>query len=132
VLVVVNPMVPLRIAGDGDRSALRERGMLTIINQALRIGATRALRDQTRRVEESGRAVLTIEPEPAESLLFFGNPASFEVRRRILEYAYKSTRAQVVQAAEAGHPALARAGFTLRPARSEPSRPRPSEPSRPA
>jgi predicted acylesterase/phospholipase RssA len=131
VLVVVNPMVPLRVSAEADRGALRERGMLTIINQALRIGATRALRDQTRRVEESGRSVLTIEPDPAESLLFLGNPASFDVRRRILEYAYRHTRSQVVQAVEAGHPALARAGFTLRSTRSEPSRPRPSEPSRP-
>jgi NTE family protein len=126
VLVVVNPMVPLRGTGhasDGDAGPLRERGLLTIVNQAIRIGSTRAQRDQTRRAEESGRAVLNIEPEPAESFLFFGNPSSFEVRRRILEYAYRRTRALVTQAAESGHPALERAGWTLRPARSEPSRP---------
>jgi len=124
VLVVVNPMVPLRVpSGGAEAGTLRDRGLLTIVNQAIRIGTTRAQREQSRRAEESGRAVLTIEPEPAESLLFFGNPASFEVRRRILEYAYRHTRALVLQAAESGHPALERAGWSLRPVRSEPSRP---------
>jgi NTE family protein len=126
VLIVVNPMVPLRGQGsgaDGEPGSLRERGLLTIVNQAIRIGTTRAQRDQSRRAEESGKAVFTIEPESAESLLFFGNPASFEVRRRILEYAYRHTRSLVLQAAETNHPAFERAGWTLRPVRSEPSRP---------
>lgn len=125
VLVVVNPMVPLRVpaSGGSESSPLRERGLLTIVNQGIRIGTTRAQREQSRRAEESGKPVLTIEPEPEESLLFLGNPASFEVRRRILEYAYRHTRALVTQAADAGHPALERAGWTLRPVRSEPSRP---------
>jgi predicted acylesterase/phospholipase RssA len=119
VLFVVNPLVPLRT----DRVLLRDRGLLTVTNQAIRIGSWRALRDQCRVAEAAGKAVLCIEPEPAESLLFFGNPESFEVRRRILEYAYRRCRALVVQAAETRHPALARTGFTLRPARSEPPRP---------
>ncbi|HTQ06129.1 MAG TPA: patatin-like phospholipase family protein [Polyangiaceae bacterium] len=119
VLVVVNPLVPLRAEGGG----LRDRGLLTIINQAIRIGSWRALRDQCRAAEAQGKAVLSIEPEPAEGLLFFGNPASFDVRRRILEYAYRHARALIAHAAETGHAALTRAGWTLRPARSEPSRP---------
>jgi predicted acylesterase/phospholipase RssA len=121
VIVMVNPLVPMRVS-DGS-AGLRERGLLTILNQAIRIGAWRALRDQTKSAELSGKAVLSIEPEPAESLLFFGNPASFEVRRRILEYAYRHTRGLVAAAVEAGHPALVRAGWTPRPVRSEPSRP---------
>jgi predicted acylesterase/phospholipase RssA len=119
VLVVVNPMVPLR----AERGGLRDRGLLTIINQAIRIGSWRALRDQCRVAEAAGKAVLCIEPEPAESLLFFGNPESFDVRRRILEYGYRHGRALIAQAVDAGHPAFARTGWTLRPARSEPSRP---------
>jgi predicted acylesterase/phospholipase RssA len=119
IIVVVNPLVPLR----ADGGTLRDRGLLTIINQAIRIGSARALRDQCRAAEALGKAVLSIEPEPAESLLFFGNPANFDVRRRILEYAYRHARTLVTAAAEAGHPALERAGYSLRPARSEPSRP---------
>jgi NTE family protein len=121
VLVVVNPLVPLK-AGDGG-TGLRDRGLLTIINQAVRIGSARALRDQVKGAEAQGKAVLTIEPEPTESLLFFGNPASFEVRRRILEYAYRNARATIAAAVEAGHPALTQTGWTPRPPRSEPSRP---------
>jgi predicted acylesterase/phospholipase RssA len=126
VLVVVNPMVPLRVPAapePAEGGTLRERGLLTIVNQAIRIGTTRAQREQSRRAEESGKPVLTIEPESAESLLFFGNPASFEVRRRILEYAYRHTHKLVTQAWESGHAAFDRAGWTLRPPRSEASRP---------
>lgn len=119
VLVVVNPLVPLR----AERGALRDRGLLTIINQAIRIGSHRSIHDQCRAAEAQGKAVLSIEPEPAEALLFFGNPASFDVRRRILEYAYRHARALIAQAADSGHAALTRAGWALRPARSEPSRP---------
>jgi predicted acylesterase/phospholipase RssA len=119
VLIVVNPLVPLR----AERGSLRDRGLLTVTNQAIRIGSWRALRDQCRAAEVAGKAVLCIEPEPAESLLFFGNPESFDVRRRILEYAYRHCRALIVQAAEARHEVFARTGFVLRPARSEPSRP---------
>jgi predicted acylesterase/phospholipase RssA len=121
VIVIVNPLVPLRVGGGG--AGLRDRGLLTIVNQAVRIGSARALREQVKGAELAGRSVLSIEPEPAESLLFFGNPASFEVRRRILEYAYKHTRASIALAVEARHPAFERAGWTPRPARSEPSRP---------
>jgi len=120
VIIIVNPLVPLRVDGGGG---LRERGMLTIINQAIRIGSQRALRDQVRSVEALGKTVLSIEPEPAESVLFFGNPASFDVRRRILEYAYRQARGVVTAAAEASHAAISRAGWSLRPPRSEPSRP---------
>jgi predicted acylesterase/phospholipase RssA len=119
VLVVVNPLVPLR----DERGALRDRGLLTIVNQAIRIGSWRALRDQVRVAETAGKAVLCIEPESAESLVFFGNPENYDVRRRILEYAYRHGRTLIAQAVEAGHAALARTGWTLRPARSEPSRP---------
>jgi len=121
VIVVVNPLVPLK-SGDGG-AGLRDRGLLTIINQAIRIGSARALRDQVKGAEAQGKAVLTIEPEPAESVLFFGNPASFEVRRRILEYAYRHARATIAAAVEGGHPALTKAGWTPKAVRSEPSRP---------
>ncbi len=121
VVVIVNPLVPLRV-GDGG-AGLRDRGLLTILNQAIRIGATRALRDQCRSVEAQGKAVLAVEPEPAESLLFFGNPASFEVRRRILEYAYRHARSTVQAAIDSGHGALSRAGWTAKLQARESSRP---------
>ena len=124
VLVVINPMVPMQFndappSTRGD--APRARGMPWIVNQAIRIGATRGIREQCRRAEASGAAsVLLIEPEADQSVMFVGNPSSPESRRRVLEYAYKRTRAVIASSEEA----LSRAGLLLRPPRTEPPRSR--------
>ena len=123
VLVVVNPQVPLRLNESrppAELGGLRDRGMLAIINQAIRIGSSRSLREQCRRATEQGKSVLLIEPDPAQGGLMLGNPSSMDVRRRILEDAYRHTRAVVTRALEDGHEAFARAGWTLRPPRSSP------------
>jgi predicted acylesterase/phospholipase RssA len=124
VLVVVNPMVPMQL-NDPPPSTRgevpRARGMPWIVNQAIRIGATRGIREQCRRAEASGAAsVLLIEPESDQSVMFLGNPSSPESRRRVLEYAYKRTRAVLASSEEA----LSRAGLLLRPPRTEPPRSR--------
>jgi predicted acylesterase/phospholipase RssA len=118
VLIVINPLVPLR--GNGDSAGLRDRGMLAIINQAIRIGSSRSLREQCRRATEQGTSVLLVEPDVVEGAVLLGNPSSMEVRRRILEYAYRHTRAALLRAVEEGHGALARANWFLRPPRSSP------------
>jgi NTE family protein len=119
VLVVVNPMVPMQLADPAPSmrgETPRARGMPWIVNQAIRIGATRGIREQCRRAEASGAAsVLLIEPEPEQSVMFVSNPSSHEARRRVLEYAYRRTRAVLASSEDA----LARAGLTLRPPRSE-------------
>jgi NTE family protein len=120
VIVVVNPLVPLRLDERSGERPIRERGLLAVINQAIRIGSVRALGEQCRRAEAAGKGVLLVEPEPAEGLVFSGNPASFDVRRRILEYSYRHARSVLARAVESGHRAIARAGWTLRPPRSEP------------
>jgi predicted acylesterase/phospholipase RssA len=120
VMIVVNPLVPLDVSAKPGERQLRERGLLAVVNQAIRIGAARALGEQCRRAEALGKAVLLVEPEAEEGLLLSGNPSSFDVRRRILEYAYRHARTVLGRCAEAGHPALARAGWSLRPPRSEP------------
>jgi predicted acylesterase/phospholipase RssA len=123
VLVVINPLVPFRAPGprsSAEGSGLRDRGMLAIINQAMRVGAWRSLRDQSRRAGEQGKSVLFIEPDLGEGAVLLGNPASMEVRRRILEYAYRHTRAVLVRAFEEGHEAFRRANWLVRPPRSSP------------
>jgi NTE family protein len=119
VIVVVNPLVPFRIEQAGERP-IRERGLLAVLNQAIRIGSARALAEQCRRAEAAGKGVLVVEPEPAEGLVFSGNPASFDVRRRILEYSYRHARSVLTKAVEAGHAAVKMSGWSLRPPRSEP------------
>jgi predicted acylesterase/phospholipase RssA len=120
VLVVVNPLVPLSANGSqsSEASSLRDRGMLALINQSIRIGSSRSLREQCRRATEQGKSVLLVEPDQAEGGLLLGNPASMEVRRRILEYAYRHTQKVVTRAFEEGHGVFGRAGFSLRPPRS--------------
>jgi hypothetical protein len=120
VIVVINPLVPLRIDERSGERPIRERGLLAVINQAMRIGSSRALSEQCRRAEAAGKSVLVVEPEPAEGLVYSGNPASFDVRRRILEHSYRHARAVLGRAVEAGHGAISRTGWSLRPPRSEP------------
>jgi predicted acylesterase/phospholipase RssA len=122
VLVVINPLVPLRsdAAKSPTDSGLRDKGMLAIINQVIRIGSARSLRDQCRRATEQGKSVLLVEPDAAEGGLLLGNPSSMDVRRRILEEAYRHTRSALLRAFEEGHDAFERAGWTLRAPRSSP------------
>ena len=124
VLVVINPLVPLGVGGSRptpEAGGLRDRGMLAIINQAIRIGSSRSLRDQCRRATEQGASVLLVEPDAGQGGLLLGNPSSMDVRRRILEDAYRHTRAVVTRALEEGHDAFERAGWSLKPPRSSPS-----------
>lgn len=120
VLVVINPLVPLQQKAAGDAGGLRDKGMLAIINQAIRIGSSRSLRDQCRRATEQGKSVLLVEPGAAEGGLLLGNPSSMDIRRRILEEAYRHTRSVLTRAFEEGHDAFERAGWTPRAPRSSP------------
>jgi hypothetical protein len=52
-----------------------------------------------------------IEPSPEDCILFMYNPASFEARRKILEYAYRHTRAELAKSFASGDGVLERAGL---------------------
>jgi predicted acylesterase/phospholipase RssA len=124
VLVVINPLVPLRGSESrtsSEASGLRDRGMLAIINQAIRIGSARTLRDQCRRATEQGKSVLLVEPDAQHASLLLGNPSSMDVRRRILEEAYRHTRAALARAFEGGHDVFGRTGWSLRTSRANPA-----------
>lgn len=121
VLVVVHSMVPVSVAtvptGHGRRDSLRDKGMMWVLNQAIRIGMQRLVDEASQRITNAGKAsVLRIEPAPEDGILFMDNPASFEARRRILESAYKATRAELSRRFAAGDPVLERAGFQPRAA----------------
>lgn len=102
-IVVVNPMVAVHVetvpTGHGHKESLRDKGMMWVLNQAIRIGMGRLVRESCERVAASGKAqVILIEPAPEDGILFMYNPASFEARRKLLEYAYRHTRARVAEA----------------------------------
>lgn len=132
VAIFVNPMVPIRIQasrGNGRRN-LQTRGMLWIVNQAIRIGLTSLARAvPAPGPNEPDLSVLTIEPEPADTEMFLGNPASFAARRTILEQSYRATRALLARYFADEHPVLARAAF--KPAEPSPVSARPSRPAAP-
>jgi NTE family protein len=116
-IVVVNPMVPVRAAsvptGHGRRTSVRDKGLLWVTNQALRIGIHALMRESIARIEASGAArVILIEPDPSDAILFMFNPASFAARRNILEYAYRRTRSWLSEGFRQSLPALERAGWT--------------------
>jgi hypothetical protein len=61
-----------------------------------------------------------IEPDFADGDVLLGNPSSMEARRRILEYAYRHTRAVLLRTFEEGHAAFERTKWLVRPPRSSP------------
>ena len=127
-VVLVNPMVPVRAelsgvpTGHGARASVRDKGLMWVYNQAMRIGVHArlhyALGDAQRpNGQPAGSnlraSLLLIEPEPTDAVLFMHNPASFAARRTILEYAYKTTRDRVARWIDANQAMIERAG--LRP-----------------
>src|SRR5690606_20517457 len=135
VIIAINPMVPVSAAsvptGHGRGPSVRDKGLLWVSNQSLRIGVHHAVHAaiQLHRVAEPATALL-VEPEPERGHLFMYNPSSYESRRRVLESAYRSTRALVERWFAAPDSALVRAGFRPTPA-AEPVTPsfRPPPPS---
>jgi predicted acylesterase/phospholipase RssA len=100
--IVVNPLVPVTTAhhavptGHGVRGSVRDKGLLWVFNQSMRIGAHARLHQEVARARASGRmAVLVLEPEPTDVRLFLHNPVNLGARRAILEYAYRTTRERI-------------------------------------
>jgi NTE family protein len=130
VIIVVNSMVPVSVAsvptGHGHRDSLRDKGIMWVLNQSLRIGTQRLLDDTCARLsEQPGLSLLRIEPTPEDGVLFLYNAASFEARRQLLEHAYTSTRRELGRRFAESDPALLRAGFRAKPPATRPSAPPP-------
>lgn len=119
VLVVVNPLVPVRVAspsgGSGPRPTLRDKGSIWVMHQAMRMGIHRLMRETCARIGRT-MPVILLEPEPTEGILFMHNPSSFSARRTILEHAYRTTRAKLAAWLEQGDSAVARACWRPREA----------------
>lgn len=131
VLIVVNPMVPVRATtvptGHGRRTSVRDKGALWVMHQVIRMGIHEGMREACRRIS-AHTPVLLLEPDPMDGILFMYSPASFAARRAILEHAYRTTRSRVADWVDVGHPALGRAGWELRDPAAELARRRRSEP----
>jgi len=127
-VVLVNPMVPVRAeaagvpTGHGSRPSVRDKGLMWVYNQAMRIGVHARLHHSlppSANGEPAGvrlkAPLLLIEPSPTDAVLFMHNIASFAARRTILEYAYKTTRDRVGQWIDAHREIVDQAGFRYVP-----------------
>ncbi len=119
VVIVVNPMVPVVAqdvpTGHGPRSSLRDKGMLWVLSQAMRISVHKLMQEACARIKTNSNVeVILIEPEPTDGILFLHSPASFGARRAILEYGYRTTRLRVSRWLSVGSAAADRAGWRPR------------------
>jgi len=117
--IVVNPLVPVSTAhravptGHGARESVRDKGLLWVFNQSMRVGAHARLMQDVMRMRAAGKMqVLVLEPEPSDVLLFLHNPASPNARRAILEYAYRTTRERIARWIERHHAEVERFGWS--------------------
>jgi predicted acylesterase/phospholipase RssA len=128
-IVLVNPLVPVRAessgvpTGHGARPSVRDKGLMWVYNQAMRMGAYARLHHTLDGLQRTNghtagsyvkTPLLVIEPQPTDAVLFMHNPASFAARRTILEYAYKTTRDRMDRWIETNHSLVEQAD--LRPA----------------
>ncbi len=91
-IVVVNPVVPL-MASDGERQALKARGLYTIMEQAGRITSQHLLDLGLRDLQQHHPKVefFLFQPEPKDSPLF-GHSMAFDASRAALRFGYTTTK----------------------------------------
>ena len=91
-VVVINPVVPL-MASDGERRALKARGLYTIMEQAGRITSQHLLELGLRDLQQNHPKVefFLFQPEAKESPLF-GPSMGFDASRAALRFGYASTK----------------------------------------
>jgi hypothetical protein len=75
VIVVVNPMVPVRAesvpTGHGRKSSVRDKGLMWVMNQSLRITIHQALNESLARIRATGKVeLIVVEPDPTDAMLF--------------------------------------------------------------
>lgn len=105
VVLVVNPLVPVSArggsfrvpTGHGAGDGVRDKGLLWVYNQAMRIGEQARLRSELGLLRSRHPDVefVVIEPSPVDAVRFMDSPMKYSARRTILEEAFRSVREQV-------------------------------------
>lgn len=105
-VVCINPRVPIRNEPGSElpsailgKQRLRDKGLLTVYEQAQRISVRTKLHAGLRRYRhEFPRAqILLLEPREEEADMHLANPMNFAVRQRILRYGYDSAARQLLE-----------------------------------
>jgi predicted acylesterase/phospholipase RssA len=120
-IIVINPLVPIK--NDPDREGLptaiggavrlREKGLITVWDQAGRMSSKTKLHQGIRRhqAQHPRASILLIEPKEEEADMFLSNPMNFAARRRIIRYGYESAARLLKERRAEFEAALARHGI---------------------
>ena len=115
-LLVINPLVPVSArggarvpTGHGDGAGVRDKGLLWVFNQAMRIGEQARLQAEIAllHARHPGVEVVVIEPSNVDAVRFMDSPMKYSARRTIVEDAFRSVREQI------------RSGASMMPPRDE-------------
>jgi len=122
-LVVVNPRVPIRPDPGSELPSailgtyrLRDKGLLTVFEQAQRMSARTKLHSEIRRARNEFPAarVLLVEPQEHDADMLLANPMNFAARQRLLRYGYDSAARLLVERQDEFAAACARHGIRTR------------------
>lgn len=120
-VLVLNPMVPIRSevqvrdipTGHGTMNRVRDKGLLWVYDQAMRIRSETRLQAGLTRYREAhpDTEVLLLEPDPSDATLFMHSPMNFAARRAILTHAYTTTYQALRVPSSSLRNLIARRGF---------------------
>lgn len=120
-VLCVNPIVPFEAieqeeSDDKLKDVLVERGLPAVLSQTFRTMIHSRMRIGINRYKQefSGREVMVFEPAPTDYRMFFTNIFSFSSRQEVCEYAYQSTRKNLLARANELAPILKKSGLELR------------------
>jgi predicted acylesterase/phospholipase RssA len=126
-VLIVNPRVPIRNDPEreglptaiGGAMRLRDKGLLTVWEQAERMNAKTKLHQGFRRhrAEYPRASLLLIEPREEDADMFLSNPMSFAARREIVRYGYESATRELARRHTEFSAALSRHGIASDPRR---------------
>ncbi len=104
-VVVINPAVPVRTdptaagvpTGHGPMARVRDKGLLWVVDQAMRMNSHAQLAAGLRRLqaEVPHAALVTLEPRLDDATMFMHSPMNFAARRTILRYGYDTSMAML-------------------------------------
>jgi len=119
----VNPIVPFEaleknMEGDNDelQDVLMHRGLPAVLSQTFRtmIHSRMNIGINRYKQEYAGKELIVFEPSPTDYRMFFTNIFSFSSRLDVCEYAYQSTRKNLLDRADKIEPILNKSGLKLR------------------
>ncbi len=112
-LLVINPLVPVSArggtkvpTGHGAGAGVRDKGLLWVFNQAMRIGEQARLQAEISLLSARHPEVevLVIEPTAVDAVRFMDSPMKYSARRTIVEDAFRSVREQIKNGATSPPP----------------------------